>query len=151
MPKSSDTQVPVITVEHSVDFDASAADIFNMYADARKHAKVIGAQARLERRVGGKFSAWGGGVSGINVALRTPTLIVQAWRTETFPVDHFSILQLSIAPVGRGRSRLTLRQHGVPRDCAEEIAGNWHACYWEPIKALLAQQAARKSKGKRDK
>lgn len=133
-----------VTVAHSVEFDAPAAQIFEMYADARKHSKVIDAQAKLERRVGGKFSAWGGGVSGMNLVLREPSLIVQAWRTQEFPKDHYSVLHLSIEPAGRGRSKLTLAQHGVPRACAEEIETNWHECYWEPMKKLLAEQNAKR-------
>ena len=52
---------------------------------------------------------------------------------------RYSILHLSLEPVGRGGTRLTLSQHGVPRDCAKEIESNWHSCYWDNIKNMLSK------------
>ena len=150
MAKNSNPQFSTTTLHHAVLFDTTPAELFELYADARKHARVIGAHARLERRAGGSFSAWSGAVSGVNVVLRSPTLIVQAWRTEEFASDHYSILHLSLAPAGRGRTQLTLRQEGVPIECAKDIEANWHACYWEPIKQMLGDKGEKTSKrGKR--
>ena len=143
MPRKKPRRDATTTITHTVEFDAPAATLFELYADARKHARVIDASARFERRAGGAFSAWSGGVTGMNVVLRAPSLIVQAWRTEAFPSGHHSILHLVFEPAGRGRSRLTLTQHGVPRALAEEIEANWHACYWEPIGRLLAEGAGK--------
>jgi activator of HSP90 ATPase len=136
----------VVSLLHTAELEAAPEELFELYADARKHSRVIEAPVRLDRRVGGKFSAWGGGVSGMNIALRQPALIVQAWRTEDFPKDHHSILHLAIDRAGRGRSKLTLSQHGVPRACAAEIEANWHACYWQRMRALLAAKVALKGK-----
>lgn len=130
----------VVTVLHTVEFDAPVKVIFDLYAIARQHAKVIGAPVVLQRRVGGRFSAWGGSVSGVNVVLESPALITQAWRTSDFPPGNFSILHLALAPAGRGRTRLTLTQHGVPQSLAREIEGNWHACYWDNIRQMLRQE-----------
>jgi activator of HSP90 ATPase len=134
------------TIAHSIQFDAPPAVLFEMYADAREHSKVIDARVRFERRVGGRFSAWGGEVSGLNVVLRKPSVVVQAWRTSEFPKDHHSVLHLSITPTGVGRSTLTLTQHGVPIACAEDVEANWHECYWKPMKQMLAAKSERKGK-----
>src|SRR5205823_3257006 len=69
----------VVTVLHTVEFDAPVKAIFDLYANARQHAKVIGAPVEFQRRVGGRFSAWGGSVRGVNVVLESPALITQAW------------------------------------------------------------------------
>jgi len=126
------------TVSQTVEFDVPPRLLFELYADARRHAKVIGATVRFERRVGGRFSAWGGGVSGVNIVLRAPSLIVQAWRAEDFPEESYSILHLSFNAVARGGTRLELVQHGVPRKCARTIARNWHECYWESMQRMLS-------------
>jgi activator of HSP90 ATPase len=125
------------TVAHAVEFDAPPRVLCELYADARRHAKVIGAPVRFERRVGGRFSAWWGGVSGVNIVLRTPKLIIQAWRAADFPEDCYSILHLSFGSARRGRTRLELMQHGVPRGSARAIEKNWHDCYWNSIQRML--------------
>jgi activator of HSP90 ATPase len=96
------------TIAHSIQFDAPPAVLFEMYADPREHSKVIDAR--------------------LNVVLRKPSLVVQAWRTSEFPNDHHPVLHLSIAAARVGHSTLTLTQHGVPIARAEDVETNWHEC-----------------------
>jgi activator of HSP90 ATPase len=129
--------VRLTTIRQSVDFAASPKTIYDLYTDRRQHARIIGAPVRFERRAGGAFSAWQGGVHGINVALKAPSHIVQAWRAADFPKGHYSIVHLILAPAGRGRTRLSLVHAGVPSAAASGIRENWFACYWRPIREHL--------------
>ena len=47
---------------------------------SKKHQSLSGEKAKISRRVGGKFTAWGSHLSGINLVLKPGKKIVQAWR-----------------------------------------------------------------------
>jgi uncharacterized protein YndB with AHSA1/START domain len=123
--------IKMATVTQSVVLPAPPARVFDAYTSGRAHGRIIGDSATFQRRVGGTFGAWGGAVHGVNLELARGRRIVQAWRTADFPAGHYSIVELALAPAGRGKTRLTLRHHGVPARMARAIAANWQACYWD--------------------
>jgi hypothetical protein len=65
-------------IQQSVRFEASPKQLFEMYMDSRKHSEATGCKARIERRVGGKFSAWNGALSGRNLMIVPNKMLVQA-------------------------------------------------------------------------
>jgi hypothetical protein len=50
-----------------------------MLMNSRKHSKFTGAKAIISHKVGGKFSAYGKYIQGINLELVPARRIVQAW------------------------------------------------------------------------
>ena len=67
-------------IQQSVKFKASPAELFEMYLDSKKHSAGTGGLAKISRKVGGKFKAWGNQLSGRNLLIIPNTMIVQAWR-----------------------------------------------------------------------
>jgi hypothetical protein len=49
---------------------------------SKKHQSLSGEKAKISQRVGGKFTAWGSHLSGINLVLKPGKKIVQAWRCD---------------------------------------------------------------------
>ena len=61
-------------------FNASPAQVYDTLMNTRKHAALSGEKAKISRKVGGRFTAWGDHISGFNLALQPGRKIVQAWR-----------------------------------------------------------------------
>jgi activator of HSP90 ATPase len=110
--------------------------VYETLTDPRRHARLIGAQASLQRRPGGPFTMWDGGVHGTTLALVPGKRIVQSWRCEMagWPDGHFSRLTYSLAPAAEGGTTLTLTQAEVPVACIAELKQGWHDNYWTPLK-----------------
>jgi uncharacterized protein YndB with AHSA1/START domain len=68
------------TLQQTVTFKASPRQVYDMLMDSKKHQSLSGQRAKISRKVGGKFTAWGLRISGFNLALKPGQKIVQAWR-----------------------------------------------------------------------
>ena len=68
------------TLQQTVTFKASPQAVYDMLMDSKKHQSLSGEPAKISKKVGGKFTAWGSHLSGINLVLRPGKKIVQAWR-----------------------------------------------------------------------
>jgi uncharacterized protein YndB with AHSA1/START domain len=68
---------------------ATPAAVYHAWMSSDGHAAMTGAEADIDPRVGGEFSAWDGYISGRTLALEPGRRIVQAWRTSEFDAaDH---------------------------------------------------------------
>jgi uncharacterized protein YndB with AHSA1/START domain len=85
------------TLKQTITFKASPRQVYDMIMDSKKHQLLSGEKAEISQRVGGKFTAWGSHLSGINLVLKPGKKIVQAWRATGWWPDH--------------RSRSTRRPH----------------------------------------
>ena len=70
-------------------FKASPHEVYNMLINSKKHQSLSGEPAKISRKVGGKFTAWGSHISGINLVLKPGKKIVQAWRATGWWPDHY--------------------------------------------------------------
>src|SRR5687767_9131781 len=99
------------TIQHSLDFrGVSPEELFETYLDSRKHAVAIGDRTAIQRRVGGRFSAFGeGNLVGKILHLVPNRMIVQTWRSlQRWRQDELdSIVILTFQPSQRG-ARVTL-------------------------------------------
>ena len=124
------------TIRQSVTFKAAPADVYEVLMDSKKHGALTGSVARVSRKVGGKFSVYGGDIEGVNLELVPGQRIVQSWRYSDWPSGHYSTATFSLAEVS-GRTRLTFTQTGVPAEAYEDIRQGWRDYYWRPMKQLL--------------
>jgi hypothetical protein len=58
------------TLQQTVTFKASPRQVYDMLMDSKKHQSLSGQPAKISRKVGGKFTAWGSHISGFNLALK---------------------------------------------------------------------------------
>ena len=66
------------TLQQTVTFKASPHQVYDMLMNSKKHQSLSGEPAKISRKVGGKFTAWGSHISGINLVLKPSKKIVQA-------------------------------------------------------------------------
>jgi activator of HSP90 ATPase len=124
------------TIRQSITFKASPHEVYDALMDSRKHAKFTGAQARISRKVGGKFTAYDGYIEGVNLNLVPDKKIVQSWRGSDWPEDHYSMATFSLKKFKNG-TYLTFTQSGVPDQYYHDISQGWRDYYWKPMKEML--------------
>ena len=125
------------TIKQKVKFQAPPAVIYDLLADSKKHSALTGYKAVIGKKVGDKFSVYGGDVKGVNVDLVPGKRIVQAWRGSDFPPGIFSMAAFVLTPTPRGGTELVLTHRGVPKKLIPGIEKGWRKYYWEKIKAFL--------------
>jgi activator of HSP90 ATPase len=91
----------------------------------------------MSSKVGGSFTCYDGYITGFNLELDSPKLIVQAWHSENWPPETWSIVVFKLTKLSGGKTKLSFKQVGVPEgDYAAKNKG-WRTHYWEPLKKFL--------------
>ncbi len=123
-------------IRQTVTIKATPHEIYEAIMDAKKHARFTDSDVKMSRKVGGKFSIWGGEMTGVNLELVPDEKIVQSWRYSNWPEGHYSKITFSLKEVESG-TRLTFTQTGVPAEFYDDIAQGWKDYYWTPMKEML--------------
>jgi activator of HSP90 ATPase len=129
------------TIKQKVKFKASSDIIYQLLADSRLHSAFSGAPATISKKVGGAFSAYSGGITGINVDLLPGKRIVQAWRAKDFPIGIFSMATFNLAATPDGGTEVTLTHRGVPKALIPRIESDWRESYWNKMKEYLSRKS----------
>ena len=123
--------------EMSALIPASPAQIYIAWLDGDGHARMTGAAATSEGRIGGAFSAWDGYISGTYLELEPGRRLVMAWRTTEFPdnaADSRVELLFDSAP---GGTTVTVRHSSIPNGQADDYRQGWIDFYCTPMKAYF--------------
>lgn len=124
------------TIRQTVTFKASPRVVYEALMDSRRHAAFTGMPARIDRRPGGRFTAYGPYLEGVTIELVPSKKIVQFWRARNWPPYHYSTVTFALAPV-RGGTRLRFTQEGVPNNDYRAKQRGWVSSYWDKMKAFL--------------
>ena len=124
------------SIRHTVHIQAKPRSIYEPLMDSKKHRAFSGAPAKISRKIGGTFTAYGAHLSGLNVELVRNKRIVQAWRAANWPKGHYSIATFDLQPAKSG-TVLTFSQIGIPAKNASSINQGWKTHYWQPLKKAL--------------
>lgn len=112
---------------------AEREKVFKAWLSSDGHSAMTGSPARIEPRVGGKFSAWDGYITGKTLELKPYSRIVQAWRTSEFEEsDPDSRVEIELEAV-KGGTRLTLTHSNIPAGQAESYKSGWEEWYFSPM------------------
>lgn len=124
-------------IEQSATFQATPAELYQLFMDSAKHTAATGASAKISRKVGGKWSAFGGMILGKNLALVPNRMIVQSWRSSAWkPADPDSVLVVSFEKTKNGAA-VHLAHVGVPPHDHKGVTLGWKKFYWEPWDAYF--------------
>jgi len=118
------------TIKQKVKFKTSPKVVYELLVDSRKHSAFSGEKAVISRKIGGRFSAYSGYISGINVDLNSGKRIVQAWRGTDFPIGVFSMATFNLTSTRDGGTELVLIHRGVPKELIPGIEKGWREYYW---------------------
>lgn len=129
----------------SIILPATPEQIFRAWLSTEGHTAMTGSPAKVEPRVGGRFSAWDGYISGRTLKLKPYTFIVQSWRTTEFPEGSpDSQVEVSLETVPGG-TKLTLVHKDIPEGQAESYKQGWEDFYFKPMKEHFTSNTAKRS------
>jgi len=124
------------TINQTVTFKATPHQVYETLMDSKKHAELVGAEARINKKVGTKFSIYGGEIEGVNLELVPDRRIVQSWRYSDWPEGHYSKATFLLEEI-KGGTKLTFTQTDVPENLYQDVAQGWKDYYWQPMKEML--------------
>ncbi len=115
----------------------TAAELFDIFLDSEKHTEIHnGAEARISKEVGGKFSLLNGNLTGKNLLIIPNRMIVQSWRGNVWEKDDpHSILSLIFSNI-KGGAQIQM-VHAFTPDQFDEL---WKEVYWDPIRKYLKKK-----------
>jgi len=130
-PMQNPPELEMTVIHQEVTFKCTLAQLFKALTTASDFATFTGFPAEITAKAGGKFSAFGGQITGMNIELKKAA-IVQAWRVASWPPGSYSMVRFSLESSGTG-SKLVLDQAGFPQGTGDHLQTGWHSMYWEPL------------------
>ena len=123
-------------IKQAVHFPTTPEVLYDILMDEKKHGDFTNAKAKIDPRVGGKFSVWDGYATGENVELIPGKKIVQTWRASDWPNDVMSKVTFVFKPAEAG-TELEFTHENVPREFEKDIEQGWEDYYWTPLKRYV--------------
>lgn len=124
-------------IQQRVEFNVAPARLFNLYLDSRQHSAATHAKAVVHRKVGSKFSAFDGVITGTLLAMVPNRMIVQSWRARHWKkTDLDSILVLTFSKTKNG-AQIDLVHANVPEHDHDGVSRGWEKYYWRPWRIYL--------------
>jgi len=129
--------------------NASPSEIYRAFVNARVHSDFTGSKATGQGRVGGKFTAWDGYITGKNLRLEKGRRIVQEWRTTEFPEEYPPSKLELVFKAKQGGTQITMTHSKIPASQTKEYRSGWISSYWDPMREYFRlEKRARTSKPK---
>jgi activator of HSP90 ATPase len=131
--------VKVTIIKQRVSLPTAPKEVYEAFMDAKKHSEFTGSKATSNPKVGGKFTAWDGYISGKNLGLEKGKRILQEWVTTEWPKGYPpSKLELTLKKV-KGGTELVMIHSSVPEEQADDLAEGWNEFYWKPLKEYFSR------------
>lgn len=122
------------SLEVSTTLPVDAPTLYAAWLSSSKHSAFTGGEAEISPKVGSKFTAWDGYISGETVILEPDQRIVQRWRTTEF-ADHDPDSELEIIlEETEGGTRILLRHTKIPAGQAKQYEKGWEDHYFAPMR-----------------
>jgi activator of HSP90 ATPase len=133
------------TIQYSAVFEnATPAKLYALFADSAKHSAATGMPAKISKKAGGNWTAFGKMLLGKNLVIIPNKMIVQTWRSSEWKKsDPDSILVVTFEKA-EGGAKVDLVHVGVPEYDHEGVTKGWVKYYWEPWKAYLHSKSTKK-------
>ncbi|XP_038072203.1 activator of 90 kDa heat shock protein ATPase homolog 1-like [Patiria miniata] len=134
-------QIDTQNLTATEEFKCAAEELYQVLTDPQRVSAFTQSQAVMEVENGGKFSLFGGNVTGEFISLdRASHKIVQRWRFKTWPEAHFSTVTIKLTQKS-DCTKLTLNQTGIPVADYDRTKAGWINYYWHAIMATFGYGA----------
>ena len=118
-------------------FKSSAEAIFEALTNSEQFSELTGVSAEIDATEGGKFSCFGGMISGQTIEIESPRLLIQAWRAGNWDKGIYSIIKIGLKAIDASKTELIFEHTGFPEAQKPHLESGWHEKYWEPLKKYL--------------
>jgi len=120
-------------------------DLYRSYVDSAKHTAMTGMLAKMSEKVGAKWSAFGGSISGTNLMFVPGKMVVQSWRSTNFKkTDPDSVMVMTFEKTVDGAGRIDLVHVNVSEQDYEGVTNGWNQYYWIPWRAYIKKMKGKK-------
>ena len=127
------------SITMSATIAAAPKAIYDAWMSSKGHTAMTGSPAAVTAKVGGKYTAWDGYISGTTLELEPGKRILQSWRSTDFAREApDSRLEVLLAAV-KGGTKVTLKHSDFPPGGAAEYKKGWKDFYFAPMKKHFAQ------------
>lgn len=135
-PKPTTTPIgtaAIADLSFSEDFICTPEDLYKVFTTEPYTKTFTRGDAVVDAVPGGKYTVFGGNVTGSFVELKPTSRFVMKWRKQTWPTDHYSTVTFEFSAIDTG-TRLKLSQSGVPSFDEENTRGGWISHYFNAIR-----------------
>lgn len=118
---------------------ATPAEIYKAWLSTKGHTAMTGSAAKVDGKIGGKFTAWDGYIFGSTLALEPDQRIAQAWRTSEFPDEApDSLVEITLKETKSG-TKITLTHSQIPAGQEDSYRQGWEDFYFKPMKEYFGK------------
>ena len=118
---------------------AKPAEVYKAWLSTKGHTAMTGSPAKVDGKIGGKFTAWDGYIFGSTLELTPDQFIAQAWRTSEFPVEApDSLVEITLKETKDG-TKITLTHSRIPAGQADSYRQGWEDFYFKPMQAYFTK------------
>ena len=118
---------------------ATPAEIYKAWLSTKGHTAMTGSAAKVDGKIGGKFTAWDGYIFGSTLALEPDQRIAQAWRTSEFPDEApDSLVEITLKETKDG-TKITLTHSQIPAGQEDSYRQGWEDFYFKPMKTYFGK------------
>jgi len=124
------------TIRQKIIFDIVIPPLFETFTDERRVSAFTGGHCKIGNSEGSQFSMFGGSVVGTLVNFIPNSKIVQKWRFQSWPENHYSTVTWEFNAQG-DKTELVLTQTDVPQFDYERTLGGWEEFFWSRVRGLF--------------
>lgn len=126
-----------MSIHQEIQFNCKPQQVFEALTNAEQFGDISGAPAEINPKPGGKFSCFGGMISGITIEVEPDKRLVQAWRVGNWDPGIYSIVKFELERTGDTETSLVFDHTGFPEEHKSHLEQGWNERYWEPMKKYL--------------
>ena len=139
---SSAHKISTTKFTETIEFQASAAELFKTFTDPARIAAWTRAPPLFEPRVGGKYAFFGGNIVGEITKLEENKVLDQTWRIKAWPEGHYANLKF-VFDEKIDSTTLTASFIDVPVGQEEIVRSNFVEYYTKPIMQVTARHISK--------
>ncbi|HEX9758472.1 MAG TPA: SRPBCC domain-containing protein [Nitrospiria bacterium] len=126
-----------MSIHQEINFKCKSQQIFEALTKAEQFGEFSGSPAEINPESGGKFSCFGGIISGITIENVPNKRLVQAWRVGNWEPGVYSIVKFEFEKINDRETKLVFDHTGFPEEHKGHLEQGWNERYWEPLKKYL--------------
>ncbi|MGA2480064.1 MAG: SRPBCC domain-containing protein, partial [Spirochaetia bacterium] len=127
------------SISTSAVIPAEPKAVYTAWMSSKGHSEMTGSGATVSARAGGAFSAWDGYISGKTLELKSPSRILQAWRTTEFAAEDPDSMLEVLLEEAKGGTKVTLKHTNIPAGHGAEYKKGWIDFYFKPMKEYFSK------------
>lgn len=126
-----------MNIQQEIRIHSSAIAVYEALTNAKQFTELTGAPAEIVAKEGGKFTCFGGMITGQTIELEPSKLLVQAWRPGNWGKGVYSIVRFEFEGVEKTKTKIIFEHSGFPPAHKAHLEIGWYDNYWKPLKKYL--------------